>query len=218
MDSSETKQFIQEVVKELWPKWAPSNAEIQIWQQSLNEHSWADAQAKVQAHYQAGGSKRTKPHLSDIMSSDARQSRTCWEIQTDVYCECSEHPGKPTLVGVRIGIFCRIGTDPEFKMRAAERMRTELASRRGGRWIVTRGRKEGIPDDGLRGRTAQKRAEEIIEQDDEDSPGQRFLRRGRRKPTDVLAAQGVLKTVDEALAAPIKEWEPPDFPDDDIPF
>jgi len=131
--------FINQELKPLWPKWNPTENELRIWAQILEDYTYDQAVQKAEEYYKAGGSSKAKPHVSGFRKSGGTsKTKEIWETKTDIYVECTKHEEKPWLVGRSEGVFTPAHYDREEQLQAAESERERKELYEGGSWIVRR--------------------------------------------------------------------------------
>ena len=209
MDNNQTREFLNYEVKPLWPKWRPSEPEVAVWQDALQPFDFSAAKSMIREYFQDDGARHARPRLKEFSKTRSRNQggrAAAQDPQTDVYIECVEaEEYTPGRSGQRKPIFAtehgKLTLDPDKVMRSAENARLKCERLYGGRWITVRTKPP--VDDGLRGPSALRQAEQNILAG-ADTLGKRFLLRLGRHLThaDLLKAANVL----------------PERPDDDIPF
>ena len=135
MDSSEARQFINEVLVGLWPTWKPTLAEADLFVRGLDGYTWEAARDGAEIYYNQGGDKHRRPNLNSIVKAKGKTCRDICEVETNVYVICIRHPEK-RVEGQRVGVFCPVRYTPEQKLDAAEGLRRKTEDTRGGEWIV----------------------------------------------------------------------------------
>lgn len=201
MTAIEASDFIESVLKELWPDWNSTLRQVQNWSGMLLKYQYDDAKWAADSMWREGGSKRRSPdfksfvvHAAKFLPKQARKEfvDSRWTV------ECIEGEKK----GMKQKVFphkMHLQDDEGYMDSLAQSVRTKCEQIYCGKWIVVKASKE-IPDDGLRGEEAKAKAVENILAGP-DTPGKRFLlrRRAEKKAAEVAAA---LKTIDE-VAPPV---------------
>lgn len=168
MDRIETINFIENVLKGLWPDWAPSEAETEVWLGAIGRFDYDVAKTATQQYFSdAGGNyKRPKPHGIVTKANVIIQNRNVGRrttkdpILTNVFIECLEPPERnPKLKGKRKAVYAAtdaLQCDPDHLLRCAETMRTKFEQLYGGQWITVQTKPP--EDSGLRGEQARQKA------------------------------------------------------------
>jgi len=188
----EQLRFIEKELRGLWPKWAPTDAEIRAWATDLASFDYDLARAAADACFRGQTVNYQRPVLGRFLEQARALSRQTGTVvrqrpepTTNVFIECLEAPpGKSHRVGTRTGVYvCPPSRqdDRDYVLARAECMRRKFEQLYGGRYITVT-TKPAI-DDGLRGQPARQKAYENT-RNGPDTPTKRGLQRHRNRTSD----------------------------------
>jgi len=167
----EAQDFVDNIIKGLWPKWEPSDAQYRIWVKMLCKYDFLKSQEKLERWFGA----TEKPSREPVMGI----------IKKFLVPEGGREKKDPTLLfalrpadGGRETKFFISGDMPDVESieREAERCRRQAENSYGRDYVIIRywETPEASVDDGLRGPEALEMAKaEILA--GPDTPGKRFL-------------------------------------------
>ena len=197
MNAIDAQDFIQNVVKELWPDWTPTDYLTKLWNESLANCDFEDSKRALRVWY----AESVRPGKDPVLGIFNKI-----KVKTDGTVRVCSNPLR--LFGLsRIDRLDRVRgfyVSSEKKRpenleieQMAEQARRKSELLYGGQWVVIRDweGKEQELDDGLRGRPAREKAEELVLAGS-DSPGRRFLI-GLGRPLRDADLCPVMKTVDD---------------------
>jgi len=160
MRELDARQFISDVIQELWPKWNPPPAEKNVWIRGLESSDWGDAKDRAEAYYADKGGRTQRPSIKDFRAVKFATTSSVCEVNTNLYVVCINHPDQ-RIVNQKIGVFCPARYTREQKLEATEPLRKITEDNRGGQWI-TQTLKDEEPVEGLIGPAAAQYVKERI--------------------------------------------------------
>lgn len=209
MDSNETDKFIENELKQLWPDWKPSDAEMRVWFGVMARFDYDTARTAAQQYFTDTGGNYKRPKPAGIITKaqviiqnrNVGQRTTKEPVLTNVYIECLEPPERnPKLEGKRKAVYAAtdaLQSDPDHLLRCAETMRRKFEQLYGGKWITVQTKPP--EDNGLRGELARQKAIRDILQG-EDTKTKRWLMTYLKDNTPKETAEGEPVAVGEVMA------------------
>ena len=203
MTYTETDQFLEKVLKQLWSDWTPTDAESGVWGKNLARYEYATAKLAAEQCFADQTKNWKRPVLNTFLTKikvslqnhpPAKKDTT---PMTNVYVRCLENEEYPNRVGTEHGIYVlKNQDDPDYVMRAAEITRQRCEGIYRGHWITVK--KKPLEMGELRGAAAKKAAEELILAGP-DTPGRRFLLANYKELVPTLSSVPENKEYDDDL-------------------
>lgn len=142
----ETSDFMQKTLYQLWPKWKPQPAEVEVWAKLLEPLPREKAKAAAEDYYKGSGSRHAKPRpdffkkcakIGNMGENQFSQwQRRPAELRLAYSLKCVEHTN-PLMVG-RLMTFWNtprdFGADPDQVEGWAKRMGVDVQRLYLGRW------------------------------------------------------------------------------------
>lgn len=202
MEATMAQQFVDDVLRQMWPKWEPTDWEVGFWLRVLARYDYAGSLKGLEGWF----SETTKPGTKPVVGVFNRVAVADKDLAP---------PPEPVLLFglAQLGKLDEeqkfyissppIPVKPEIE-RLAEKARDRAEEIYGGDWVIVRHWDQDdtpLEDDGLQGEEALKRAEDIILAGP-DTPGKKFLlEHGRSKDIQEMVEKAE-REVDKAVADP----------------
>jgi len=148
MTRTERLQFIDDELKGLWPRWAPTEAELRVWMGMLAPLDYGFARTALEQVYrsEAGNYQRPKPKpfLAQAQALTPRlaqlRRRLVRDVPVNAFVQCVTAPkSRPNWTGLRKPVYVAPPAkqgDADYVRTCAESMRKRCERLYGGHWIT----------------------------------------------------------------------------------
>lgn len=194
MNAVLVQDFINNVLKEMWPKWAPTDWQIKFWKKTLERCNFEASKRSLESWYAEADRPGREPILgvfNKIKCLEAGWKRT--ESEPKLLFALA-----PLVNLTKKRNFLHPIRPADYVIEEmAERHRAKAEELYGGDWVVIRlweSKPVDYEDNGLRGMAARKAVEKVY-LDGPDCPEKRFVESG-------IKMRDCIKTVDNAIAPP----------------
>uniref|UniRef100_A0A6M3LIV6 Uncharacterized protein n=1 Tax=viral metagenome TaxID=1070528 RepID=A0A6M3LIV6_9ZZZZ len=165
------QNFFAEQIRGRWEKWVPSQATLDDWWDELQHYTEDVALAAIKTHKKSSKAIASEPKINEVMhilykrKREGSASQPCLSSILHCYIKCivapEDHPEWTDMLWP-VAVTSKHTVSVEAANLHLGKSVDEVVRSNGGRWGSVVSYEMLMPDDGLRGSEAAKKAREIV--------------------------------------------------------